>query len=134
MSDDPIYGPTKAYLESLQKTVSRTASLDLLPKRLLAVAGLEIYRRVPEVIRTHIYTTLTFVVSQHPEIAPEEAAPIMSLLRGLLLPDKTDGWATCLQGDAMVQAALKAGERNYMRTVHSYEMHAKKKAQDEPKE
>lgn len=130
MSDDPIYGPTKAYLEALQSTVGKTASLDLLPKRLLAVAGLEIFRRVPEVIRTHIYTTLTFVVAQHPEIAPEEAAPIMSLLRGLLLPEKTDGWATSLQGDSLVQAALKAGERNYMRTVHSFEMNAKKKEQE----
>jgi len=107
----------KAWLDQLHRLSEESIIKELLAPRIMAVASITLAKRVPLEVRVHILGVVTQTVTQHEGVSPDEAAELVGMLRSLLLPEKTQGWAKALLQDEVVQRVLSAEDEYYDRTL-----------------
>ena len=117
MDDDIQNNLTREFLNELHGRAHRAQIREQLVPRLLAVAGIELAKRVPREVRVHIVTTLTYVIMKHEGMGPQDCEEVLGMLMGILVPERGGSWGDVLLQDEIVQQALTAGDRNYERTV-----------------
>lgn len=108
---------SKAWLDQLHKLAEESIIKELLAPRVMAVTSIILAKRVPLEVRVHILGVVTQMVAQHEGVSPEEASELVGMLRSLILPEKTHGWAKALLNDEAVQRVLIAEEEYFERTL-----------------